>query len=156
MPTGFVRRMTRVLGAAAAASTLVLVAGCTSGGDDSSEAPKALEKVTYLTGAGVQGREAYIYVASEKGYFRDAGLDVEVKPGNGTEQNLKLLQGGQADFATVDITAALIEYASAIAGGCTSGLALSGGIALAPGAFIFMAAMFATGIPTAWLVWRKR
>lgn len=114
MPTGFVRRMTRVLGAAAAASTLVLVAGCTSGGDDNGEAAKALEKVTYLTGAGVQGREAYIYVASEKGYFRDAGLDVEVKPGNGTEQNLKLLQGGQADFATVDITAALIEYGKGV------------------------------------------
>jgi hypothetical protein len=52
--------------------------------------------------------------------------------------------------------AALIEYAAAIAGGCTSGLALSGGIALAPGAFLFMAAMFATGIPTAWLLGRHR
>jgi NitT/TauT family transport system substrate-binding protein len=110
--TSFVRRMSRVLGAAAAALTLALGAGCTSGGDDSggTDAPKTPEKVTYLTGAGVQGREAYIYVAIDKGYFRDAGLDVQVKPGNGTEQNLKLLQGGQADFAIVDITAALIEY----------------------------------------------
>lgn len=52
------------------------------------------------------------------------------------------------------LAGALIEYASAIAGGCTSGLALSGGIVLAPGAYLFMAAMFGTGIPTAWLVLR--
>jgi hypothetical protein len=52
------------------------------------------------------------------------------------------------------LAGALIELASAIAGGCTSGLALSGGIVLAPGAFLFMAAMFGTGIPTAWLVLR--
>lgn len=51
--------------------------------------------------------------------------------------------------------AALIEVASAIAGGCTSGLALSGGIVLAPAAFLFMAAMFATGIPTALWVGRR-
>lgn len=50
----------------------------------------------------------------------------------------------------------VIEYAAAIAGGCTSGLALSGGIALSPGAFVFMAAMFAAGIPAAFLVARRR
>lgn len=102
--------------AAAALATPALLAACS---DDKGGAKKgepaaagggALTTVTYLTGAGVQGREAYIYVAMEKGYFKDAGLDVKVQPGNGTEQNLKLLQGGQADFAIVDITAALIAY----------------------------------------------
>jgi hypothetical protein len=44
----------------------------------------------------------------------------------------------------------LLQLAAAIAGGCTSGLALSGGIVLAPAAFIFMAGMFIGGIPTAW------
>ena len=43
----------------------------------------------------------------------------------------------------------LIQYGAELAGGCTSGLAVSGGIVLAPGAFVFMAAMFAAGIPTA-------
>jgi hypothetical protein len=54
-------------------------------------------------------------------------------------------------FAVTFSAAALMELAAAIAGGCTSGLALSGGIGLAPGAFVFMAAMFATGMPAAWL-----
>ncbi len=52
--------------------------------------------------------------------------------------------------------AALLEYAAGIAGGCTSGLAISGGAVLAPGAFVFIAGMFASGIVTAWLLYRKK
>jgi hypothetical protein len=59
-------------------------------------------------------------------------------------------------FAIAFAGGALVEFAGAIAGGCTSGLALSGGIVLSPGAFVFMAAMFAAGIPSAWLVERRR
>lgn len=44
---------------------------------------------------------------------------------------------------------ALLQVAAVIAGGCTSGLALSGGIVLAPAAFVFMAGMFIGGIPAA-------
>jgi NitT/TauT family transport system substrate-binding protein len=109
--TVLVRRMTRLLGAAVAVTALALAAGCTGADDEGTgKAPAGLEKVSYLTGAGLQGRESYIYVAMEKGFFREAGLEVEVKPGNGTLQNLQVLQSGQADFAVVDITAALIEY----------------------------------------------
>ncbi|GAA4688238.1 ABC transporter substrate-binding protein [Phytohabitans rumicis] len=98
---------------AAAVMVLALAVGC---GKDSSESDQPTadatgsEKVTYLTGVSVQGREAYVYVGKEKGFFQEAGFDVDVKPGNGTNQNLQLLQSGQADFAIVDITAALIEY----------------------------------------------
>jgi hypothetical protein len=51
--------------------------------------------------------------------------------------------------------AALTEIAAGIAGGCTASLAVSGGAALAPGAFAFMAAMFVGGIPTAWVLYRR-
>jgi uncharacterized protein len=50
----------------------------------------------------------------------------------------------------------IVEYAAGIAGGCTSGLAISGGMLLAPAAFIFIAGMFAGGIPTAMAVYGKR
>jgi uncharacterized protein len=53
------------------------------------------------------------------------------------------------------IGAALTEVAAGIAGGCTASLAVSGGAALAPGAFAFMAAMFVGGIPTAWFLRRR-
>lgn len=52
--------------------------------------------------------------------------------------------------------AALVQLGAGIAGGCTSGLAISGGAVLAPAAFLFMAGMFAGGIPTAWLWYRGR
>jgi uncharacterized membrane protein YedE/YeeE len=52
--------------------------------------------------------------------------------------------------------AVLVQIGAGIAGGCTSGLAISGGAALAPAAFLFMAGMFAGGIPTAWLWYRGR
>lgn len=52
--------------------------------------------------------------------------------------------------------AVLVQVGAGIAGGCTSGLAISGGAALAPAAFLFMAGMFAGGIPTAWLWYHGR
>ncbi len=52
--------------------------------------------------------------------------------------------------------ALLLEYAAGLAGGCTSGLAISGGMLLVPAAFIFIAGMFASGILTALIVYRKR
>jgi hypothetical protein len=52
--------------------------------------------------------------------------------------------------------AIILEYAAGIAGGCTSGLAISGGMLLAPAAFLFIAGMFASGIVTALIIYRKR
>ena len=52
--------------------------------------------------------------------------------------------------------AIILEYGAGIAGGCTSGLAISGGMLLAPAAFLFIAAMFMSGILTALIVYRKR
>jgi len=107
-----VKTILRRLGIGVTVLALVAAGGCGSdegdggGGEDAA----AIEKVTFVTGVGVQGRESYVYVAQEKGYFREAGFDVEVKPGAGTVTNLKYLQGDQADFAVLDITGALIEY----------------------------------------------
>ncbi|BFU47044.1 ABC transporter substrate-binding protein [Krasilnikovia sp. MM14-A1004] len=106
------RAFTRTLAAAALAATLVAAAGC----DDSDDAAKAggqsLEKVTYLTSFGTFGRDAYAYVAKEKGYFADAGFDVDIKPGGGTGENLKIVTAGQAQFAPIDLTGLLLAAGS--------------------------------------------
>ena len=50
----------------------------------------------------------------------------------------------------------ILEIGAGIAGGCTSGLAIGGGLFLAPAAFLFIGGMFMSGIPTAMLMyWRK-
>lgn len=59
-------------------------------------------------------------------------------------------------FIVAFIGAVLVQFGAGIAGGCTSGLAISGGAVLAPGAFVFMAGMFLGGIPTALLWYRGR
>ena len=50
----------------------------------------------------------------------------------------------------------IVEFAAGIAGGCTSGLAISGGMLLAPAAFLFIAGMFISGIITALIVYGKK
>lgn len=52
--------------------------------------------------------------------------------------------------------ALLLQYGASLAGGCTSGLAISGGMLLTPSAFLFIAAMFASGILTARILFRRK
>jgi NitT/TauT family transport system substrate-binding protein len=104
------RTFTRTLAAATIATALAVVGGCSDGSDatDSAGDAQSLEKITYLTSFGTFGRDAYAYVAKEKGYFRDAGFDVDIKPGAGTGDNIKLVVGGQAQFTPIDLTGGLL------------------------------------------------
>jgi hypothetical protein len=52
--------------------------------------------------------------------------------------------------------AIIVEYGAGIAGGCTSGLAISGGMLFVPAAFLFIGGMFISGILTTLVVYRKR
>src|SRR4051794_24730575 len=109
------RTFTRSLAAAALAATLVAAAGC-SGGSAQKENPgggaQSLEKITYLTSFGNFGRDAYAYVAKEKGYFKDAGFDVDIKPGGGTFENLQKVVAGTAQFTPLDLTGLLLAAGS--------------------------------------------
>ncbi|MFK3983024.1 ABC transporter substrate-binding protein [Micromonospora sp. NPDC050397] len=101
----------------AAFATIVVLAstGCSS--DDATGVIRGGVKggepvtVAYLPGFGIIGQDAYMYVAQEKGYFAEAGLKVEIRPGQGTENNLSVLVSGKATFATVDMSGALMAYA---------------------------------------------
>lgn len=50
----------------------------------------------------------------------------------------------------------ILEYAAGVAGGCTSGLAISGGMLLAPSAYIFIAGLFTGGIIGTKLIYGDR
>lgn len=49
----------------------------------------------------------------------------------------------------------ILEIGAGLAGGCTSGLAISGGVQLAPAAFLFIPGMFISGILTAVIMYRR-
>lgn len=107
--------LSRLVGAAAAATVILSTAAC--GGDStpsrsgSSDQPASIQKVNYLTSFSTFGRDAYVYVAQEKGYFKDAGLEVDIKPGSGTVDVMKLVAGGRADFGPADFATEVITLA---------------------------------------------
>jgi NitT/TauT family transport system substrate-binding protein len=109
-------RRSRVLAATLLAALLVTASACSSSDDDSSSKTSGgtgssgeLKKVTYVTAFGAVGRDSFAWVAKEKGYFKDAGLDVTIQKGAGNAQILGLIKGKQADFAALDFTGAEIQ-----------------------------------------------
>ncbi|MEU4422877.1 ABC transporter substrate-binding protein [Actinoplanes sp. NPDC024001] len=79
------------------------MSGCGDSGD-SGEGAAPADKITYLTAFGAVGRDAFAFVAQEKGYFRDAGLDVTIQLGAATGENIKVLAAGRAQFSHLDLT----------------------------------------------------
>ncbi|ADB32201.1 NMT1/THI5 like domain protein [Kribbella flavida DSM 17836] len=100
-------RFRRSAVAGVAVLALALGSGC-SDGETGQNGGDSLAKVSYLTSFNTFGREAYAYVALEKGYFKEAGFDVTITPGSGTVDVLKLVAGGQADYGIGDFTATVI------------------------------------------------
>lgn len=49
------------------------------------------------------GMHAAMHLATEKGWFKDAGLDVQVQDGTGTINTLQLLAAGRADVGQVSV-----------------------------------------------------
>ncbi|GIJ49172.1 hypothetical protein Val02_60580 [Virgisporangium aliadipatigenens] len=89
-----------VLAAAAGAAP----AACS---DEAEPAPGS-DKVTYVTAFGAVGRDAFAWVAREKGYFAAAKLDVTIQLGAATSENLRVLAAGQAQFIHNDLVGSWI------------------------------------------------
>ncbi|BCJ65714.1 ABC transporter substrate-binding protein [Polymorphospora rubra] len=102
MSIGIVRRAVAVV----VVGLLAVTAGCTTG--TPAKAPDGVDRVTYLTAVASFGREAYAWVALEKGFFRDRNIEVEIKPGQGSADNLKLLAAGQAQFSANDLSGVMV------------------------------------------------
>jgi NitT/TauT family transport system substrate-binding protein len=76
------------------------------------EPPQETRTVTYATSFGQFGRDAYVYVAIEKGYFEEAGFEVEVVPGAGSVDNARLIAAGRLDYAPLDFSALAVTRAN--------------------------------------------
>ena len=95
------RRYLRSIAVLSVAAAALAAAGCSSGdkSTDKSATPAKVTKITYLTAFGAVGRDAFVWVAKDKGYFKDAGIDIDIQLGAATDTNLKALAAGQAQFA---------------------------------------------------------
>src|SRR5262245_37695586 len=80
-PGSLTRRSLLALG-----PTVAFAAACSSNKPTPKTNP--LDKVKYRTGFATFGREGDVVVAKEKGYFREAGLDVEILVGTALPQDM--------------------------------------------------------------------
>lgn len=107
------KKMNRVLprgGALAMACAGVLVlAAC--GGDGGDGGGEGAEQLTVLH-APINYEP--LYIAEKEGFFEEAGLDVEIRPGGTAQDNLSQLSGGSADISTVSWDAAVTATAEGL------------------------------------------
>ncbi len=69
--------------------------------------PLTVKKVTFMAGYKPQANLPFVaaYVAKEKGYFQEQGLDVDIQ--HSTGQHLQLLLSGSVDITTADANSVL-------------------------------------------------
>lgn len=84
-----------------AATTARAAASPASGGSPAA-APKDMKKLTFMAGFKPQANISFVgpYVAQEKGFYAEQGLDVEIKHSAGGGEHTKLLAGKQIQVAT--------------------------------------------------------
>ena len=66
------------------------------------QTPDKLKKITVLTNYAFFGRHAPLFTGIEKGYFREAGFDVQLLPTTGSGFVNTAIDGNKADFALTD------------------------------------------------------
>lgn len=72
------------------------------------------EKATLILQWEPQAQFAGYYMALEKGFYRDHGLDVEIVPGGPAIDPVGSLKSGEADFATSFLTGAITAAAEGV------------------------------------------
>ena len=90
--------MKRVVALLAAATVATTTVACGGGAE-----PGAPERATLVLDFQPNAVHAGIYAALEQGYYRDAGVDVNVQQPSSSTDAPKLLEAGKAQFAILDI-----------------------------------------------------
>ena len=72
----------------------------------------ATDKITFVTDYGLYGRHSYYFVAIEKGYYKGEGLDVTVRPSQGSANSIKQVANGTAQIGFADAFAVVLGRAN--------------------------------------------
>jgi NitT/TauT family transport system substrate-binding protein len=62
------------------------------------------KKITFLTNYVFNGRHAPFFVGVEKGFYKDAGFDMQIQPATGSGFVITAIDGGKADFGMADVS----------------------------------------------------
>jgi NitT/TauT family transport system substrate-binding protein len=82
----------------------MLLVSLTSVPSATAQAAKPLKKITFLTNYVFHGRHSPFFVGLEKGYYREAGFDIQIQPATGSGFVLSALEGGKADYGMAEST----------------------------------------------------
>ncbi len=74
--------------------------------------PGCAESITFVTDFGFNGRHAYYYVALERGYYRQAGLDVSFVRGSGSVDAIRKVGAGAAQIGFADAGSLVLARAN--------------------------------------------
>jgi NitT/TauT family transport system substrate-binding protein len=88
---------------------LVVVAGLAG---PATAADKPLRKTTLMLNWYPYGEHAAFYYGVQKGFFKDAGIDLAIQPGGGSTQTVQAVAAGKVDFGYADTPALLRTIAS--------------------------------------------
>jgi NitT/TauT family transport system substrate-binding protein len=75
-------------------------------------ASAALDNVTLITDFGYNGRHAYFFEALDRGYYRDAGLEVKIVRGQGSVDAIRQVGAGNATFGFADTGSLILARAN--------------------------------------------
>jgi NitT/TauT family transport system substrate-binding protein len=75
-------------------------------------ASDALDNVTLITDFGYNGRHAFFFDALDKGYYRNAGLEVKIVRGQGSIDAIRQVGAGNAMFGFADAAALVLARAN--------------------------------------------
>ncbi|HMA73996.1 MAG TPA: ABC transporter substrate-binding protein, partial [Xanthobacteraceae bacterium] len=92
----------RIVAGALIASTMLLRPGPS----------RALDNVTLITDFGYNGRHAYFFEAVDKGYYRNAGLEVKIVRGQGSVDAIRQVGAGNAMFGFADAGSLILARAN--------------------------------------------
>ena len=87
-------------------ATLILAfAGLAIAGSMSTSAiAQSAKKITFLTNYVYNGRHAPFFVGLEKGFYKEAGFDIDIKPATGSGFVITAIDGGKADYGMADVS----------------------------------------------------
>src|SRR3954451_19488009 len=62
----------------------------------------AQTKVTFLTNYVFHGRHSPFFVGLDKGFYKDAGFDIQIQPATGSGFVITAIDSGKADYGMAD------------------------------------------------------
>jgi NitT/TauT family transport system substrate-binding protein len=96
------RRIALIGTCLALAAFALAVASCGRENPAASGSGKGLQKVTFRLNWVIAGNHAPLYLAQEKGFWKQCGLDVKMAAGKGSSDTAQLVANGSQDFGLTD------------------------------------------------------